>query len=117
MVIHHHFSLVTALSCSPRVAVLSWASLPAVPMLSSVTRSRVNLNWRKMVRAVKMATASMVMNQSPWFSFKAKDTSMGNTMEPTPMTPRPATLVKEARVARCLLSRVDTGIRVELAVL
>ena len=33
------------------------------------------------------------------------------------LTPRPATLVKEARVARCLLSRVDTGIRVELAVL
>ena len=112
MTIHHHFSPVTALSCAP-----SEAALGAVSVLSSVTRSRVNLNWSRMVRAVKTATASMVTNQRPWSSFRAKDTSMGNTMEPTPMTPSPATLVKDASAARCLLSRVDTGIRVELAVL
>ena len=42
---------------------------------------------------------------------------MGNTMLPAPMTPSPATLVKEARAPRCWLLRVDTGMRVELAVL
>ena len=42
---------------------------------------------------------------------------MGNTMEPQPITPRPAMLVKEASAPRCLLSRVETGIIVEFAVL
>ena len=42
---------------------------------------------------------------------------MGKIMEPKPMTPRPATFVKEARAPRCWELRVETGIRVELAVL
>ena len=70
-----------------------------------------------MVRPVKMATPSITRNHIFWSSFITLDTSMGNTMEPTPMTPRPATLVKEAKAPRCWLFRVDTGIRVELAVL
>ena len=70
-----------------------------------------------MVSALKMATASMVRNHRCWFSFSAKETSIGNTIEPQPITPRPATLVKEASAPRCLLSRVETGIMVELAVL
>ena len=70
-----------------------------------------------MVSAEKIATASMVMNHRFWFSFNAKETSMGNTMEPQPITPRPAMLVKEASAPRCLLSRVETGIIVEFAVL
>ena len=118
MTIHHHFSLVTAPSCWPREAALALVSwLPPEVMASSVTRSRVNLYWRKMVRAEKMATASMTMNHMFWSFFITWLTRMGNTMEPTPMTPRPATLVKEARAPRCWLLRVDTGMRVELAVL
>jgi hypothetical protein len=42
---------------------------------------------------------------------------MGKIMDPTPMTPRPATLVKDANALRCWELRVETGIRVELAVL
>ena len=70
-----------------------------------------------MVSALKMAMASMVRNHRCWSSFSAKETSIGNTIEPQPITPRPATLVKEASAPRCLLSRVETGIMVELAVL
>lgn len=59
----------------------------------------------------------MAMNQRYWSSFRAKETSIGNIIEPTPISARPATLVKEASALRCLLSRVETGIIVELAVL
>lgn len=38
-------------------------------------------------------------------------------MEPNPITPRPATLVKEANAPRFWLSLVDTGTSVEFAVL
>ena len=105
----------TALTCSPREALLFSAF--SAPADSSVTRSRVNRNCRRIVSAVKIATPSMATNQRCWFSFSAIETSVGKIIEPTPITPRLAMFVSEASVERCLLLRVETGTSVELAVL
>ena len=43
--------------------------------------------------------------------------STGNTIEPAPITPRPAKLLIDAKTLRFSLSRVDTGTIVEFAVL
>ena len=102
-----------------KVAVFE-ASFPAAspsPIISSVTRSRVNLYCRKIVRAVKTATANMVTSHRNWLSWSAKETRIGKTIDPTPMTPNPAIFVKAAKVPRFWLSRVETGINVAFAVL
>ena len=62
MMTHHHFSLVTAFSCCPMETLCFFSSFALLSISSSVTRSRVNLNWRMTVSAVKMATASMMTN-------------------------------------------------------
>ena len=116
MMIHHHFSLVTAFNCAFReTAAVSWPAWLCI--LSSVTRSRVKRNCRKAARAVKMAMASMARNHIFTSSFSTKDTRMGNTMLPAPMTPMVAILAMEAMALRFSLLRVETAIRVELAVL
>ena len=59
----------------------------------------------------------MVRNHRFRSSFKAKDTSMGNTMLQTPITPSPIMLLMDASSPRWRLSRVDTEIMMVLAVL
>ena len=82
-----------------------------------------------MVSAVKMAIASMMMNHcvpkpvytsapvASSFVDRKVCTRIGNTIEPAPITPRPAKLLIDARTLRFSLSRVDTGTIVAFAVL
>ena len=59
----------------------------------------------------------MVRNHRFRSSFNAKDTSMGNTILQTPITPRPIMLLMDASSPLWRLSRVDTEIMMVLAVL